>query len=144
MPLEILGPLVLIGIISAVVLVRFVANTPPRLIGTASQAQTILLSEYPSTMVGSKVVITKNKCEALIEVHKPDNHIGLVHVLGSKHVARLLTAGDIRAITNNGSDRLVLNLKELTLPKIELQFVSIEQKDEAAGLFDKLNLATAA
>lgn len=141
MPLEILGPLVLIGILSAVVLVRFVANTPPRLIDTASQAQAILLSDYPSVVFGSKVLITKNRCEALIESKEPANHLGLVHVMGSKHVARFLNAGDIRSITNIDLDSLLLNLKDLTLPKIELQFETVEQKEAALVLFENLKLS---
>jgi hypothetical protein len=144
MPLEILGPLVLVGIISAVVLARFVANTPPRLINTASQAQAILLNEFPSVVFGSKFMITKNGCEALIEIKEPANHLGLVHVMGSKHVARLLGAGDIRSITNNDPNDLVLNLKDLTLPKINLQFETDEQKDAALKLFENLKLSEAA
>lgn len=140
MPLEILGPLVLIGIISAVIFVRFVANTPPRLIEDHAQAKAVFLKDFPAVTFGPMVAITKNEREALIEIKEPVGHIGFVHAMGSKHVARLIAVGDIASISEKDGTRLILNLGELTLPQIVFDFQTEERCKVAMSLFDEIKL----
>ena len=122
MPLELLGPLVLVGIVLVVVVVRLTANTPPRLIHTTEQAREILLKDYPAITIGSRIFVTMDKTAAIILPEEPEHSLGLVTVLGSKHVTRLLEARDILLISNLGEGACQLKLNDFTFPGIVLRF----------------------
>ena len=121
MPLELLGPLVLVGIVLVIVVVRQIADTPPRLLQTAEQAREIFLKDYPSVTIGSSIFVTADKTAAVVLPEEPLHTLGLVTVLGSKHVTRLLEAGDILTMeASEGACQLKLN--DFTFPHIVLRF----------------------
>lgn len=122
MPLELLGPLVFVGIVLVIVIVRLYANTPPRLIQTPEQALDIFLQDFPSVAIGSRIFVTADKFAAILLPDEPAHTLGLVTVLGSKHVTRLLEARDIIALADAGEGACQLKLNDFTFPKIALRF----------------------
>ena len=128
MPLELLGPLVLVGIILVMVVVRQFANTPVRLIQTPEQALEIFLKDFPSVITGSRIFVTTDNRAAVMFPEEPADCLGLVSVLGSKHITRLLDARDIRSIAQLDEGACQLKLNDFTFPQIVLRF------SEAGGI----------
>ena len=122
MPLELLGPLVIIGIVAVILVVRQFANTPPRLIQSQQQAREIFRQDFPSVITGSGIFVSTDKTAALFLLENPADSLGLVTVLGSKHVTRLLGAGDINSMIDLGDGTCQFMLNDFTFPQIVLRF----------------------
>ncbi len=119
MPLEILAPVVLVGIVVVVLMVWLLANHPPRLLENAEIVSGLFLSDYPEAVVSGSWIISDDKKLAVCGLSAPKGAVGLAEVLGSKHVTRLLSAADIREVREE-QDGIVFHLDDFTLPSVRI------------------------
>lgn len=131
MPLEILAPMVVVGIAAMYFLVRNFANSPERLLNNEDQVSDIFRLDYPTAMPAGKLLIAADHRSAILPLSQPHGHIGLVLVMGSKHVTRLLGGRDIRRIAKADKCALELYLNDFTLPEITMHFSTGSKRDHA-------------
>lgn len=140
MPLEILVPLVVAGIILAGLLVKFLINTPPRLLDDRNQVERVFLNDYPAAKLARKVLISDNKRISIFGFINDTEHIGFVEVFGSKHVTRMIGRQDLLHIKTMGERRVQLSLRDFTLPYLDLQFCDKNERDQALHLLEVIKV----
>ncbi len=140
LPLEILGPLVVIGIAVIVLTVWKMADTSPRLLENCNQTKNIFLGDFPATQFGSECVISRNGRSALMEVSSPPDHLALIITLGSKHVTRCLGKDDIMGAIKGTGDNLSILLNELTLKSVELDCGSTDNLHTANRMLQTIGV----
>ena len=133
MPLEILGPLVIAGIAFVVVLVRLTVNHQPRLLTNSAMAQKRFLMDYPKADFDGNWLISDDREVAMSRLAEPPNALALVEVMGSKHLTRLLTARDLKSVSEQGDD-LMIELDDFTLPAIRVKMQEFEIRETARQL----------
>ena len=121
MPLELLGPLVVLGIGVIVLIVWLLADTKPQRLQNENQIRQIFLDDFPAVQFGSKSVIAKDGNSALLEISSPEKHLGLIVTLGSKHVTRCLAAADCVMLECNDGNRIKLTFPEFTFKTVSFE-----------------------
>lgn len=127
MPLEILAPVVLAGIVVVVLMVWLLANHPPRLFENGQTVSSLFLSDYPEAVISGSWIISDDKKLAVCRLSAPKDVVGLAEVLGSKHVTRLLSAPDIREVLEE-QDGIVMHLNDFTLPSVRIAVKDHEKR----------------
>ena len=130
MPLEILAPMVLAGIALAVVLVKLLVNAPENLLESNQIVHSVFMRDFPLAETGSEFFVTFDKRIAAFMIAKPERHLGVVEVMGSKHLTRLLGSTDIRSVEREGAMAVSLRLRDFTLPAIGFKFDSGEKAEQ--------------
>lgn len=138
MPLEVLVPLVIFGIVFAVVLVKYTVNAPQRLLTGSAMVQAVFALDYPTAVIAGKIQISSNQQVAIFSVTEPADHLGLVEVMGSKHLTRLLAPDDIRHIDHQNPNEYSIDLRDFTLPNIKVKFATRNEANAFKTEIDRL------
>jgi len=130
-PLEILLPLVILGIVGAVILIGLLRLTPDLVIETPDQAAALWAHFNPDIPAGT-VHLNANRSHALIETPKG---LGVVWSFGADPVTRLLHKGWSMTETAKGV-RLITH--DFTAPVIDIPLPHEVQRKEWRVLLESL------
>lgn len=136
MPLEILGPLVGVGIGLTVFLVWLLVNAPPRLLASREDAQRALARDDAEARLGDCLFAEDGRA-ALCRIDEPPGRIALLSVMGSRHVTRCASAGDIRQVEINGNG-LTVRLADFTFPQFSIRLADDEQARQGQAWLEAL------
>ena len=92
MPLTILGPLVVIGILAIALILHLLGRTAPRRFASEAEARDAWAREYPENMAVTVLLSSDNRA-ALIRATRG---LGLVWCFGDDTVARVVTKSKTR------------------------------------------------
>ena len=134
MPLEILAPMVALGIAIAAILVKLLINAPERLLSNETVVRDVFEDDFPTIRIALPILISKDQRIAIFSLESVDRTIGLVEVMGSKHLTRMLGVDDKVKLERTSETRLELKLADFTLPSIGLDFDNREEAELAEGL----------
>ncbi|WP_299847034.1 hypothetical protein [uncultured Roseovarius sp.] len=112
MPLTILLPLVIIGIVGIAVLLHFLGLSKPARFDNEAAAKAAWLREFPED-VPTRITLCQNHSAALVDASQGR---GIVWPMGADTTARYLTDARIER-TGNG---LCITLPDYTAPRIRL------------------------
>ncbi|GHA56536.1 hypothetical protein GCM10008927_22900 [Amylibacter ulvae] len=113
MPLHILGPMVLIGIISIGILLHLLGNSKRMVFTNADQVIDRWHREHPETSV-ERVEISDSGHQALV---KTDAGIGLIWVMGFDTASRIIA---LPIETKNRQSGISIKLNDFTAPRIKV------------------------
>ena len=134
MPLSVLVPLVVIGLIMVIGAVHFSGGSAKQLTLNSAVVIEQILNDDPDFKVGD-VFITSDGVSAI--VYTADNErVGLVHCMGQNHLVRFLNAEFIRDVKMNG-DKIDLYVNDATLGRVGLL---VADEGTRAFLVDDLNM----
>ncbi|TCD12358.1 hypothetical protein [Oricola cellulosilytica] len=130
MSLPVLVAVVAIGIAVIVLSVHLSGGSAAVKFATAAEAISRFKIDFPEAVVHEGHVSSDGR-DVVLEL--ADGHIGLVHVLGSKQLTRLVTCGEMVATADG---RIVeLMTRDFTLPRVRLAFEDARTAGTVAGLF---------
>ncbi len=118
MPLEILGPIVVLGIVGIGVLLHLLGLSEPHRFATERDARARWDAAFPATPARGAMLCSDGTA-ALIETGAGP---GVVWPMGADHAARFLETARIEA----RGDGLSIRLKDFTAPKIRLRLTPDE------------------
>ncbi len=119
MPLEILGPMVVVGIVGIALLLRYLGLAEPFQL-TGEHTRTAWLREIPDD-VPKQILIASNRENALLKL--ASGKLGLVHVMGADTMARYLTD----ATWQHADTALTLKLDDFAAPHFTIALAPQEQ-----------------
>lgn len=125
MPLEILGPLVVVGLLLVIGAVHFSGGSIARNILDEKNAQQRFALDFPDYAAG-KVILDANHQTAFLLFRKPEE-LGLVRKMGHHSLTRLIAPGSVREFGET-PEGLKLRLNDVTLPVIEFRCKNSKQK----------------
>ncbi|MGB7288302.1 MAG: hypothetical protein WBC71_15350, partial [Salaquimonas sp.] len=132
--------LVVFGIAIAVFMVHFLANTSERLLQNEQEILEIFALDNPTDKPGLDIMVTADHRSALFPMENPEHQIGLVEVMGSKHLTRLLSDSDITTAELIGTTGLYLHLTDFTLRDIRMIFVNSNEVKKVALILRKIGV----
>jgi len=121
MPLEILGPLVVVGIALVVVIVHYSGISRTSGLDHEKQVLRVFNADYPGHNVVECVISTDRSSAFLLSGGK---EIGLVESMGDKFITRLLEVGDIKRVERIGERGVNIRFADFTLS--EVKFINDE------------------
>ena len=124
MPLEILGPMVVLGIGGIAVFLHLAGLSKPFQL-TGEHTRTAWLREVPDD-VPKQILIAPNRENALLKL--ASGELGLIHVMGADTTARYLTG----ATWSNSDTTLTLHLPDFGAPKFTIPLTPQEQANWTA------------
>ncbi|MBU2983581.1 hypothetical protein KO498_17370 [Lentibacter algarum] len=124
MPLEILGPMVVLGIGGIALLMHFVGLSKPFQL-TGEHSRTAWVREVPDD-VPTQILIANNQENALLKL--ASGKLGLVHVMGADTTARYLTG----ATWHSSNSALTIHLPDFGAPKFTIPLSPQEQANWTA------------
>lgn len=121
MPLEILGPMVVVGIALVVLLVHFSGLSRQNKLASGQLAEDIYLANFPNARPES-TFLSKDGGSALVKVSA--RRLGLVVAFGDRFVTRSVSIADLSLTPDRSKQSISLNLDDFTLPSADFQFES--------------------
>ena len=113
MPLEILAPMVILGIALAVLLVQFSGLSKSAKLTDRSHAAELLKLDYPEERI-DQIYLQANGKSALAAFS--GGSIGTVSVMGSKFLTRKYTKGDILSVERDADQQVRARFRDFTHP----------------------------
>lgn len=110
MPLEILGPIVLLGIIGIGFVLHLMGFSEPHRFASHQEAEAAWDRDFPQAPA-QRALLSSDGTAALIET---DQGPGIVWPMGADHAARLLTGAEIET----EGERLSIRLPDFTAPRV--------------------------
>lgn len=118
MPLQILVPLIVVGLVAVLAAVHFSGgSTPPPPMDDEAAAQRYL-EDYPNDRV-TEIIFDAHRQVAVLVLDR-DGEIGLVQRIGKHSLTRRLTRTNLVSM-KQVDGRLELVLRDFTLPKLKLE-----------------------
>lgn len=136
MPLEILAPMVVIGIALAWLLVRVLVNAPLRRIPDGNSASARFREDFPLETGMGEWLISDDGKVAVAPV-KGSDALALVMAFGSKQLTRRLVLADIADVKNE-EDHVLIRLNDFTLPEVRVQLPDTSRRDTLLKLLQSL------
>lgn len=130
MPLNILLPMVIVGIAGIAVLLHLLGLSRRARLDTAASARAAWLREFPDDLP-VRVTLCENRNAALIGLA---DGLGVVWPMGADTTARHLTGAQVK----QAADGLLITLPDYTAPRIHLRLGA----DEAADWLQQTRLST--
>lgn len=134
MPLEILAPLVVVGIAGLVWLVHLLGWTKQPAFASADDAREAFLADYPDER--PKVEVLADDARAALFLC--GDGVGFAENFGDGRVTRLFRAGDLAAVTEAG-DSLRIATEDFSAPSFEF---TLADPDQRASWRDRLDALT--
>jgi hypothetical protein len=128
MPLEVLGPLVAVGIGGVVLLVHLLGWSRPRALADEAEAVAALTREFPDA-AARRVILGDDRIAALVELKRG---LGVVRAMGIGRVARALGPGEAEARTRRGGIRIVM--ADFGAPNLDIALADADQRAEALAM----------
>lgn len=140
MPLEILAPMVVLGIGFVVGLVQFLGLSQRRKFLSPSDAYDRFKRDFPHCAGPVLICLTQNKSAAFI-AFEDDRAIGLVQANGAHCFTRTLMPGDITHQTQCSSNGLRIRFAEFTHSQDQYDFADSQDRDKVASMISNLIIA---
>ncbi|MFZ1814202.1 MAG: hypothetical protein WBO55_01870 [Rhizobiaceae bacterium] len=133
MPLQVLIPMIVGGLALCWLAIRMLGLSHEARLASPSDAARLLQQDYPDARVEEIILATDGKAAVL---HLEDGANALVEAMGDRYVTRLFNRHDIASVERSGDDRLVLQLRDFTLPRVEIVCPSTKAALKAASWFE--------
>lgn len=129
MPIYLLGPLVVCGIILVVILVRALFNQRPRELSDRRDIETLFLMDFPKAVIAEPVLIGSNRRSAIFALEGEEKRFGLMRGMGNHWLTRMLTGHGVTAINRAGELQVEIRMDDFTLPRTAIRFDTSEMAD---------------
>lgn len=135
MPLEILAPMVVLGIAFAVILVRFSGLSHRASLANKSQVREILTIDYPEESI-HEIHLQKDGRTALATFES--GKVGTINVMGAKFLTRKFSKGDVVSVTRTGNEGITARFNDFTHPREEFIGSDKNELDRLETIFENL------
>lgn len=138
MPVYLLAPLVVLGIIAVVLLVRALFRNTPQSLGSRGDVASIVQSEFADIQLGEKVWIGSDRRSAVFEIVDQDAKVGYLAGMGARWVVRIYSASEIKTVNRPAPQQVQMMTSEFALPSIHLHFDDVTIADRVEQLVRRL------
>jgi hypothetical protein len=139
MSLPLLVVIVVAGIAAIVAAVHFSGGSKPARLAGEAEAIAAFTRDYPDH-VPRGAILTASGDAALMPLG--EGAFGLVAMFGSHSLTRLVGTGDLATPPVLTETRLILRLRDVTLPRLDLEFADAETADAASRAVASVTGAT--
>jgi len=128
MPLEILGPLVVVGIGGIVLLIHLLGWSATRVLADEAEVAAMLIGDFPEVSV-KRVALGDDGASALVETAEG---LGLVRAMGVGWLTRLLGAGAASAQVEG--DEVHVYMADFGAPEVSIRLADAESRAAALDM----------